>query len=354
MTELKKWEKKHGKVIPSDLLCDYVYASALAGRKATSDMLYIVDRLTDQPAALSIYGKAATAIILHLYGRDHRAADHLESLRQYTVHTQEMGRYFDTPKAHYSWRDYRIPTQVAAIEALTALTPDDHQTIVEMQQWLLQEKRTTMWDTPVNCADAVWSLLRGNDMPTSENTTMAVDGQQVESATAGTGYTKTSIEPSAQTLSIEKHDEGISWGTVYAQYIQPAKDIEAQSFGLTVKREVLDGSGLHVGDKVRVRLTIRADRDYDFVQVVDKRAACLEPVEQTSGYRYGLGCYVAPQDRQTCYFFSTMAKGTHIIETEYYIDREGQYQSGTCTAQCAYAPEFMGRTEGITLSVDNK
>ena len=104
-----------------------------------------------------------------------------------------------------------------------------------------------------------------------------------------------------------------------------------------------------MGDKVRVRITIVADRDYDFVQVQDKRAACMEPVSQLSGYNWGY--YLAPKDNVTNYYFDRMGKGAHVVETEYYIDRAGTYQSGTCTAQCAYSPVFGARAEALTISV---
>lgn len=159
-------------------------------------------------------------------------------------------------------------------------------------------------------------------------------------------------------LTVEKTSDGVSWGAVYAQFFQPTKDIKAISRGLTVKRELLDSKGNplnsslgegSVGSKVKVRITITADRDYDFVQVIDKRAACLEPVNQVSGYRWGY--YITPRDYTTNYYFDRMAKGTHVVETEYYIDRAGDYTSGTCTAQCAYSPEFMGRTLSEELRV---
>ena len=101
-----------------------------------------------------------------------------------------------------------------------------------------------------------------------------------------------------------------------------------------------------------IRITIVADRDYDFVQVSDKRPACLEPVSQTSGYQYG-GYYIAPKDYCTNYYFDMMAKGTHVVETEYFVDRQGVYQSGTCTAQCAYAPEYTGREGAIKVKVNS-
>mgnify|MGYP000871833951 CR=1 FL=1 len=104
-----------------------------------------------------------------------------------------------------------------------------------------------------------------------------------------------------------------------------------------------------MGSKVKVRITITADRDYDFVQVVDKRAACLEPVSQLSGYHWGY--YIAPKDYTTNYYFDQMAKGKHVVETEYYIDRQGTFSTGTCTVQCAYSPEYSARTTAQTLNV---
>ena len=108
-----------------------------------------------------------------------------------------------------------------------------------------------------------------------------------------------------------------------------------------------------MGQKVKVRITIVADRDYDFVQVQDKRAACLEPVSQVSGYRWsnGGGYYLAPQDNVTNYYFDKLSKGTHVVETEYFVDRAGDYATGLCTVVCAYAPEFSGREAALKVAV---
>ena len=116
-------------------------------------------------------------------------------------------------------------------------------------------------------------------------------------------------------------------------------------------RKVENAKNVKVGDKVKVVLAITADRDYDFVQVVDKRAACLEPVTQLSGYQWSMGCYVAPKDYTTNLYFGRLSKGRHVVEMEYYIDRKGEYQAGTCAAQCAYSPEFGGRAEAYRLNV---
>jgi uncharacterized protein YfaS (alpha-2-macroglobulin family) len=168
-------------------------------------------------------------------------------------------------------------------------------------------------------------------------------------ATAAIGYVKTEL-PKGKQLTIRKTTDGTSWGAVYAQFFQQTKNIAENGSGLTIKREMLN-KDLKVGDRLKVRLTITADRDYDFVQVVDKRAACMEPVKPLSGYH--AGAYITPRDNATCYFFGMLSKGTHVIETEYYIDRAGTYETGTATVECAYAPEFRAVTHSETLNIKN-
>ena len=273
-----------------------------------------------------------------------------------------MGCYYDTPRASYSWFDYRIPTQVAAIEAIQQLTPGDTQTIDEMRRWLLQEKRTQAWDTPINSINAIYAFLNGNsqELKPQAKTVLAIDGKAVETsdATAGIGYVKASQPYSGErSFTAEKTSAGTSWGAVYAQFMQLSSDVSDQQSGISVKREFLSDSSLFtlpsslkVGQRIKVRLTIEADRDYDFVQIVDKRAACMEPVSQLSGYRWGYYC--APKDNATCYYFDLLPKGKRVIETEYYIDRAGRYETGTCTVQCAYAPEFRGTAKSQTIIVE--
>lgn len=370
--EMKKIESegKVKNVRPSELAVQYLYASTLARRdiqqSAKRNFDYLISRLAAQNTEFSIYGKAVSAVVLA--GNNHRkqAADLLESIRQYTVYKEEMGRYFDTPKALYSWFDYRIPSQVAAIEALKALQPNDANTISEMQRWLLQSKRTQAWDTPLNSVNAVYAFLDGNITSLTENAgqpaVIKVNGQKLAmpKATAALGYVKSAkTGDNMRSLTIEKTSTGTSWGAAYAQFMQPTADVADATMGMKVHRDVLkDGAKLdngnvqlNVGDRITVRLTVIADRDYDFVQLSDHRAACLEPAQQLSGYGYGYYCQ--PKDNATNYFFARLAKGKHVVETTYYVDRCGIYQTGTCTVQCAYSPEFMARTKAVTLNVKN-
>jgi len=362
VNEMKKQEKKGQTVtFPSHMALQWLYICTLDGRELPSKVQaandYLIKLLKKETRNQSIYDKAMSAIVLN-------NKTYVKSLKEYTVYKEDMGRYYDTPRALYSWRDYRIPTQVAAIEAIQRLTPEDTQTISEMQRWLLQEKRTQAWDTPINSVDAVYAFLKGNSqtLAPQSKSSLKVDGKEIKTsqATAGLGYVKTTMSgDNKQTFTAEKTSTGTSWGAVYMQFMQPTSDIKAQSSGISVKREIFKveansqssilNSQLSVGDRIKVRLTVEADRDYDFVQVVDKRAACMEPVNQLSGYHWGYYC--APKDCSTNYYFDLLSKGRHVIETEYYIDRVGTYETGTCTAGCAYSPEFRGTAPSTTINV---
>ena len=372
--EMKKQEEKKQKVNPSEQALHYLYILSMDGRKMKpnleQDKAYLLDKMSKMTCDFSIYGKARAAVVLARNSQQNaayreKAGEYLQSVNEYAVYREEMGRYYDTRKALYSWRNYKIPTQVSVIEALQMLKPNDKQTIEELQRWLLMSKRTQVWDTPVNTVDAVYAFMKGNESNWSrkaENAVLKLDGKLLPMPQDSTtlGYVKTEKTGKASKLSIQKKSDYTSWGAVYAEFKQPISEIGSMESGIKIRRVIVpaesEGKGkaqAKVGEKVKVTLIITADRDYDFVQITDKRAACLEPVNQLSGYQWGIGCYVSPRDYATNFYFDRLSKGKHIVEMEYYVDRKGDYQSGTCTAECTYCPEFGGRTEAYELRVNN-
>ena len=370
--EMKKQEEKKQKVNPSEQALHYLYILSMDGRKMKQnleqDKAYLLDKMSKMTGDFSIYGKARAAVVLARNSQQNaayreKAGEYLQSVNEYAVYREVMGRYYDTRKALYSWRNYKIPTQVSVIEAMQMLKPNDKQTIEELQRWLLMSKRTQVWDTPLNTVDAVYAFMKGNESNWSrkaENAVLKLDGKLLPMPQDSTtlGYVKTERPGKASKLSIDKKSDYTSWGAVYAEFKQPISEIGSMESGIKVRRVIVPAESeskgnAQVGEKVKVTLIITADRDYDFVQITDKRAACLEPVNQLSGYQWGIGCYVSPRDHATNFYFDRLSKGKHIVEMEYYVDRKGDYQSGTCIAECTYSPEFGGRTETYELKVNN-
>ena len=365
--EMKKQEEKKHKVNPSEQALHYLYILSMDGRQMKqnqeADKAYLLEKMSKMTGDFTIYGKARAAVVLAKNSKQNaayreKAGEYLQSVNEYAVYREEMGRYYDTRRALYSWRNYKIPTQVSVIEAMQMLKPNDKQTIEELQRWLLMSKRTQSWDTPVNTVDAVYAFMKGNENNwnrKAENAVLKLDGKQLPMPQDSTtlGYIKTEKAGKASTLSINKKSDNTSWGAVYAEFKQPVSEIASLESGIKVSRKVENQKKAKVGDKIKVIITITADRDYDFVKIVDKRAACLEPVNQLSGYQWGMDCYVSPKDNTTNFYFDRLSKGKHFVEMEYYVDRKGDYQSGSCTAECTYSLEFGGRTEAYKMTVNN-
>lgn len=359
---LKAEHKKGNEHLVPEWILRYLYILVLSHENLTEEQAqtqkYLLSHFEKYNNEYTIYGKALAARTLAYYQRYDKARELVESIRQYTVYSPLMGRYYDTQKAYYSWFDYRIPTQTAAIEALMAIPNSDKKTIDEMRQWLLMCKQSQLWDTPINSVEAIHVFFEGKDQPLPMDKKsmpkIALDGKNIdtESATAGIGYIKNTYQDKqamADRLVIDKPTNQTSWGAVYLQGLQAIKEVSESGNGLKVVREIVGAENAKVGDIVKVRITITADRDYDFVQIEDQRAACMEPKNSLSGYQEGY--YYVPGNNVTRYFFERLRKGTLTIETPYYIDRSGDYHTGICTVQCAYSPAYYGRTTAVELHI---
>lgn len=367
---MKEAEKKGAVGIrPSEQVLRYLYICALDGKAPVDEKVnrYFIDKLSGEGKELTIYGKALRAIILQQSGKVAEARLFMQSLMEYSVVTDEMGRYFDTPKARYSWFSYKIPTEVAAMEAIQRITKDT-KAIDEMKRWLLKQKQTQTWETPIATADAVYALMAtgASDLLANTGGVEITLGKEVIRTPAddAIGYIKKTVSGDVMNIKkvrVDKEGAGMGWGAVYAQYLESMDQIGEQGNGLSVSRQLYKGDEalnesvpLKVGDKITVRLTVKADRDMDFVQIKDDRAACMEPLQAVSGFRWGngLGYYQATKDASTQFFIDQMRKGTYVIEYQVYVNRTGEYQAGIATVQSAYAPEFGGHTGGYRVMVE--
>ena len=367
---MKEAEKKGAVGLrPSEQVLRYLYICVLDGKAPVDKKVnqYFIDKLSGEGKELTIYGKALGAIILQQAGKVAEAKLFMQSLMEYSVVTDEMGRYFDTPKARYSWFSYKIPTEVAAMEAIQRITKDT-KAIDEMKRWLLKQKQTQTWETLIATADAVYALMAtgASDLLANTGGVEITLGKEVirTSADDAIGYIKKTVIGDVMNIKkvrVDKEGTGMGWGAVYAQYLESMDQIGEQGNGLSVSRQLYKGdealnesAPLKVGDKITVRLTVKADRDMDFVQIKDDRAACMEPLQAVSGFRWsnGLGYYQATKDASTQFFIDQMRKGTYVIEYQVYVNRTGEYQTGIATVQSAYAPEFGGHTGGYRVMVE--
>jgi len=334
---------------------------------------------------LTLYGQAMMAVVAQRNGKTQLANDILKSLKEKAMKTDESGMYWARNTAGYYWNEQPVSVQAAIISAFAEVTKNTAD-VDEMKLWLLKQKQTQRWNSPLATVDAIYALLQsGSDwLANSAQAKISLGNVllQPQSVEAGTGYFKQTIplaeirqEMGRVTVSTTDNftpsetvsKAGIGWGAMYWQYYQDLDKVKGQSGPLKITKKLfvekmtaagktivpIEQSVLTKGDKVITRLVITTDRNLEFVALKDLRAACFEPVNQLSECKWkeGVCYYQTIKDASTQFFFSYLPKGTYVFEYEVWVNSTGNYTSGIASLQCQYAPEFVSHTGGERIEI---
>lgn len=378
---LQKYDKKWQAAVPSALQLEYLYVrSAYRDIPELGDAREAIRFYTAQAEKnwenQSLYGKGQIALLMYRNGKKEVASKILAWLRKTATTTPEQGMYWANNRRGYSFFTSPIDTHCLLMKVFDTLSPNQKEND-RLKQWLLNQKRTQNWESVPATLNAIYALLlTGSDWLNENNTCTVSWGDKTYSTAEGetaTGYLKVvlnekEISSGSNSISIRKEGNAPAWGAVYEQYFENIDKVEQQKGVLNVEKKLFiennSGSGLQIvpvendqlkiGDKVIVRLTIRTDREMDYVLLKDLRAGCFEPASQTSGtkFRDGVIYYQSPTDVSENFFFSRLPQGTFVIEYPVYVSRTGEYAGGISTIQCLYAPEFVSHTEGGILVVN--
>lgn len=350
---------------------DYIFIRSMLPVAAPADSIkWIADGVVDMAASgwgdYSIMGKAKAAILLANNGRNDVARNVVESLRQFARKSGDRGTYWDIDGID------KVTLAATALKALNKANPDDPM-IDDVRHWLLLAKETQCWGGATKACDAINALLT-----TGKNWTAAVrKAPQIkvgnvkidtDAATPYFGYIRRSIDMKRNDGSISiRRDKGCpAWGAVYCQYNAPADSVKSHANAdIRIEKQFYVYNSANtlrpdattefaVGDRIQVRLTIRSERDLDFVALTDNRGACFEPADQLSVYEWqdGTGSYRETRDSATNIFFSHISKGTYVITYDVYANNAGTYTSGIASLQCQYAPALTSHSAGATLTVE--
>ncbi len=368
--EMKKAEAKGATINTGTLMhLDYVYVTQHAGVKLTkdqeADVRYLLDHLKGSVAGMTNNERAVAAIVLKDAGRDADSKLYFDSMREHLTTTPSHGTFFDYAGGSFTPTGHKVIIHTAAMEAARELAPEDKTLNSGLRRWLLQQKRTQMWESCICTVDAIYALLHcsaaASDLQSTSKDQLTLDyGKRKvsisgSSSPAALGYIKQTYTDGAapKSIAVRRASQSEAWGAVYAQYLTPIADASAQANGLAVRRE-FSCTSPRLGDKLTTRYVITADRDYEYVCLRADRPAAAEPSDQVSGYRYqgGLGYYRAVRDAHTDYFFQRLPKGTYVLEETAFVDREGHYTTGLTTIRCLYAPEYGAHTTAMELIVD--
>lgn len=379
---LKKYNKNWRaiKTISSTNL-EYLYVRAsyndlplsAAAKEMTAFYTSVIEKNWTQ---FSLYERSLIAVLMQRNGKTAIVQNILKSYREHATVSDEMGMFWANNRAHVFMSQSAVSAHTFIMDAFRVGGAKADETD-NMKRWLLKQKQTQLWESTHATLDAVYALLStGSDwFSTQGATTITLGNQTVEPAKTelGTGYFKESwsrgeIRPEMGNVKVVHNGNAPAWGALYLQYFEALDQITKTDASLDVEKllfvEKTDASGkklvritetnpLKVGDKVVVRLTVRADRDLEFVHLKDMRAACFEPSEQISGLRWQNGApyYQTSKDASTNFYFDVLPRGTYVFEYAVFANRSGSYSNGITTIQCLYAPEFTSHTGGIRVVV---
>lgn len=329
----------------------------------------------------SRYMQGMIALALNRYDDKVIPMNIMKSLKENSLTSEEMGMYWKENYEGYYWYQAPIESQALMIEAFDEVAKDK-KAVDDLKVWLLKSKQTQDWKTTKATTEAVYALLlRGTDwLATESNIEITVGDIKIDpkkmpevKQEAGTGYFKTSwsggdIKPKMGEITVVKKDEGVSWGAMYWQYFEQLDKITPSKTPLHLKKQlflqkntdsgpviepITEKTQLKVGDKLKVRIELRVDRDMEYVQMKDMRASAFEPTNVISRYKWqdGLGYYESTRDAATNFFFDRLPKGTYVFEYPLFVTHNGDFSNGITSIQCMYAPEFTSNSEGIRVKV---
>lgn len=356
---------------PQYMIMHYLYVCAIdkdAARQADAKVnSYFMDYFVGKSASLDIKDKSVMATVMDAAGKKNEAKVLLQSIMEYMVSNEEMGSYFDTYKAGYSWCNYRIPAHVFAMEAIMRLGENKEALLDDMRLWLLKQKQVQVWDTPVSSVNAIYAFLAdgGSRLDSTSVMTANVGGETITTPDDAIGQVSVSLcgdeINNVKAVTVSRKGSGTGWASVYTQCLESMDKVKLyDGDGLRIERKYMSGdreidreSVLSVGDKVTVSITVSADRDMDFVRIKDEKPACLEAASQLSSYSWsgGLGYYRVNKDASVEFFVDSMRKGTYTITYDAYVTRSGNYVSGPASVISVYASQFGSHSEGFAITV---
>lgn len=323
---------------------------------------------------LDMYQRSLLVTIAKSNGNDKLIQDIIKSYREHSTTSDELGMYWANNRAHVFMSQSAVSVHTFIMDAFAKAGATDEE-MDNMKRWLLKQKQTQQWESTHATLDAIYALLStgGDWFNTDGSTSISLGDIDVDTSSAetGTGYvkegwTKSEITPDMGNVSVSQRGNTPAWGALYLQYFEDIDKITATDGSLSVNKQLfvekVDSNGkklmkvddnLKVGDKVVVRITVRTDRDMEFVHIKDMRASCLEPIDQVSGVKWDSGVvyYQSPKDASTNYFFDLLPQGTYVFEYNVVVNRAGEYSNGITTIQSMYAPEFTTHSASERLNV---
>lgn len=368
-TQIKKAERE--KLIGlSDLHVHWLVARSYFNSKSTDASIYYSKCLAKDWKNFNLHTQALAGMSAIRTGDKAFAEKIKNSILDRATKRPEMGMYWNENKTGYYWNQSQVETQSAIIEFFTAYGDLDKE-VQQMQLWLLQQKRSNAWETTKATTTACHALLVNktaiqNQLGQVVKVKMG-DGTDLGTLKkeAGSTFTWTGkdITTGKASVTVNTLNEQPVFGAIHFQYLEDMNKITKSVGDIRLERhyywtnngkeeEISSSTVLPVGTKVKVKMTVTANRPMEFVHLKDSKASGFEAREALSGYHWStVSYYQVSKDASTDFFIDYLPKGSHSFEYEIFASGKGNLTIGAAIVECMYAPSFRANSNGGNILV---
>lgn len=287
------------------------------------------DRLFEDRARLSAYGRALLALAMHELGEAERATLLARNLANGVVRDETGGSRAGAgssgrrqPTAHWGeegpagrWSADGVEATAFGLRALLAIDPGN-ELVDPAMTWLVNNRRGAQWKSTRDTAICVLALCDYLTV-TGEATApvgfeLEINGELVARRTlegdallsGAATFLVDGPRAGANSIRLRRtQGEGPLYWSVGASFFSEEEPVPARGSELFVRRDyyrlvgrktllkgevfervpLADGDALVSGDRVEVVLTVEARNHLEYLILEDEKPACFETVEQTSG-----------------------------------------------------------------------
>ncbi|MGD1993608.1 MAG: alpha-2-macroglobulin family protein, partial [Anaerolineae bacterium] len=355
--------------------------------------------LYEERGKMSHYARAYLAMAFGILDADDaRAATLLSDLSSAAIVSATGAHWQETESDRWNWNTDTRTTAIV-LDALARLDPD-HALAPNAVRWLMVAREADHWETTQETAWALialtdWMVATG-ELEGSYDWAVQLNGEQIDSGrvTPDTVRDVQEIRVAIVDLLVDETNRleiarttgaGQLYYTAHLRAFLPVEQVQALNRGVVIGRTYESAeceedcapiAAAQVGDVVRVRLTIVAPHDLNYVVVEDPFPAGAEPIDtslQTTSV-VGERPELRPTDRELPWWYGgwgwwwfsntdlrdeklvlfaqSLPAGTYEYTYLLQIGMAGEYRVLPSTAYEMYFPEVMGRSDGMIFSIE--
>ena len=321
--------------------------------------------------------RISLAKIAHGNGKLKISDDIFKTINEYRIDdSNQQTIYWKQLANGLSWQNRKFVNHADLIH-LYVLQGNHESDISKLQNWLLQQKHSQHWDSSSETSQLVYALLFNVDdshIFDPVQVDIKLNGKSIEFTQSEAWLSKTwlkenQIDIANSVLEVYNPSNRPIWVSGYQQYFSKISEVKAEKSTICTiektfyKRQITNNveewiktklEDLAIGDEIKVNMKLNLPQQLDFVYLQDYFAACFEPIERISGFKYDRkgSYYLNIKDHKMQFFFDHIARGVHEFEFQTRVKQLGTFSNGFAEFQSYYAPDFGGHSDAQHVSVN--